>query len=133
MGYLSDIRVMTNLEGFEKMQDRIWDLVNEKDKKGERLNNRQVLFPIWGQDPQEFFDFYDAQEEYLCFGVDAIKWYGGTVDLFEEMLDSLVDEVPWQFIRIGEEFGDAENSASDVFFDFEYSMPVMYPQVAVKY
>lgn len=133
MGYLSDIRVMTNLEGFEKMQDRIWELMSEKDKKGERLNNRQVLFPIWGQDPQKFFDFYDAQEEYLCFGFDAVYWYGGTVDLFEEMLDSLVDEVPWQFIRIGEEFGDAENSASNVFFDFEYSMPAMYVQAAVKY
>lgn len=135
MDYYSDIRVMTNLEGFEKMQDRIWELMSEKDKKGERLNNQQVLFPLWGQDPQRFFDFYDAQEEYLCFGFDAVYWYGGTVevDLFEEMLDSLVDEVPWQFIRVGENPGDVQNSLSNVFFDLEHKMPIMYIQTAIKY
>lgn len=133
MGYLSDIRVMTNLEGFEKMQARIWELVSEKDKKGERLNNQQVFFPLWGQDPQRFFDFYDAQEEYLCFGFDAVYWYGSTVDLFEEMLDSLVDEVPWQFIRVGENPGDVQNSLSNVFFDLEHKMPIMYIQTAIKY
>lgn len=135
MGYVSDIRVMTNLEGFEKMQDRIWDFVDEKDKKGEPLNHRQVLFPIPGKDPQKFFDFYDAQEDYLCFGFNSIRWYDGTVevDLFEEMLDSLVDEVPWQFIRVGEDLGDVQNSTSNTFLDPEYTMPIMYTQTAVKY
>ena len=30
MGYRSDVRVMTNLEGFEKMQEIAWKLAEEK-------------------------------------------------------------------------------------------------------
>lgn len=115
MGYRSDIRVMTDIDGFEKMQEIAWELKEEKN-----LDDWLVLFPKQGQDPDNFFDYYDAQKDYLCFGLDWVKWYDNYQDvaLFMEVLKVANDNgAKWQFIRVGEEFGDVENESSDNFYD----------------
>ena len=130
MGYRSNVRIMTNLEGFETMQDIIWELANEK-----RLASNYVLFPEHGADPENYFDHYDAQEDYLCFGLDWVKWYDGyeDSDLFTDMLDVANERgVDWQFIRTGEEYGDVEDFSSDNFYDNE-SLPYMGVSMAIDY
>ena len=115
MGYRSDIRVMTNFEGFEEMQEIAWKLKEEKN-----LNDDVVLFPMHGEDPDSFFDYYDAQEDYLCFGFDWYKWYDSFQDvkLFMDTLKAANNNgIKWQFIRVGEEYNDVEEESSDNFYD----------------
>lgn len=129
MGYRSNVQVMTTPEGFEKMQDIIWELAKEKN-----LENDVVLFPEHGQDPELFFDMYDAQEDYLTFGFDWVKWYENYtgVSLFMDMLSKAnEDGIPWQFIRVGEEDNDIEQFASDNFYDNPPA--VMSTQVDIVY
>lgn len=114
MGYRSDVRVMTDLEGFEKMQEIAWDFA-----KKYNVDKENILFPMPGNNPSEFYDYYDAQEEYFCFGFDWYKWYEEYVEVstFMKIL-FLADNagVPWQFMRVGEEHDDVENVYSDRFF-----------------
>lgn len=120
MGYRSNIRVMTDLEGFEKMCEIAYDIAKE-----ERISNDNVLFPIPGNDPENFYDYYDAQKEYLCFGIDWVKWYDGyeNVDLFMDVLEEANQNgVAWQFIRTGEDYGDVENFSSDNFYDNPFAV-----------
>lgn len=115
MGYRSNVRVMTDLEGFEKMQDIIWELAKERN-----LKNDVVLFPEHGQDPDVVFDYYDAQEDYLCFGYDWVKWYDNYQDvllIMETLIKADEDGVKWQFMRIGEDYNDVESIESDNFYD----------------
>ena len=115
MGYRSDVRVMTDLDGFEMMQEIAWEL-----KEKRNLDDNVMLFPIPGQDPDNFFDYYDAQEDYLCFGFDWFKWYDNSPDiaLFMDILKVANDNgVKWQFIRVGEEYNDVEEESSDNFYD----------------
>ena len=130
MGYRSEIRVMTNLEGFETMQEIAFEI-----KERDNIANHMILFPIVGQDPDAFFDYYDAQEDYLCFGFDWVKWYDTykDVSLFMEVLEVANKRgIDWQFIRIGEEFGDIDNLNSDNFYKNNPSA-VMYPHTEIAY
>lgn len=129
MGYRSNIRVMTNLEGFELMQEMAWDIA-----MGEEIADNMVLFPVIGQDPDNFFDYYDAQEDYLCFGVDWVKWYDDYEDvaLFMDVLEKADEKgVKWQFMRVGEDTDDIEMLSSDNFYDNQ--IPVMYAHVEIMY
>lgn len=129
MGYRSNIRVMTTLEGFDKMQDIIWQLAK---KKG--VDDANVLFSKQGDTSENCFDYYDAQENYLCFGFDWLKWYDTyvEVELFMEMLQVANEEgVAWQFIRVGEDCSDIEQLASDKFWD--NLSTVMYLRVDIVY
>ena len=129
MGYHSDVRVMTNLEGFEEMREIAWKLAKEKN-----IDKTHVLLPEFGQDQDEFFDYYDVQEDYLCFGFDWVKWYDdyNNVSLFMEVL-KVVNEsgIDWQFMRIGEDDGDIESISSDGFYDS--AIPVMRARVEIEY
>lgn len=139
MGYRSNVQVMTTLEGFEKMQDIIWAMANDKGviKEGEPFGKdgkELVMLPEHGQSPYGFFDLYDAQEDYLCFGFDWVKWYDTytSVKLFMDMLSKAnEDGVPWQFIRVGEEDNDIEQLTSDNFWDNPPA--VMRVQVDIVY
>ena len=129
MGYRSEVRVMTDTEGFEKMQEIIWKL-NEK----VNLSPDFVLFPATGQDPEEVFDYYDAQGDYVCFGFEFIKWYDAykEVALFMNTLKVANDNgINWQFIRVGEECGDIENESSDNFYNSD--IPGMGTRVEIVY
>lgn len=115
MGYRSDVRVMTTLEDFEAMQEIAWKLKEEKNLG----DDTTAIFPMPGEDPDVFFDHYDAQEGYLCFGLDCVKWYDGyhDVDFFMEVLKVADNEgLAWQFMRVGEEYDDIENRWSNNFF-----------------
>ena len=114
MGYRSDVRVLTDSEGFEKMQDIAWKLAEERN-----LDKSSVLFPEFGEDSSRRYNYYDAQESYLCFGFDFVKWYDGyeDVDLFMDVLKvANKDGVDWQFMRVGEEYDDVEEDCSDNFY-----------------
>ena len=130
MGYRSEVRVMTDLEGFETMQEIAFEI-----KKRDNIADHMILFPMAGQDPDAFFDYYDAQEDYLCFGFDWVKWYEDykDVSLFMDILEVANERgVDWQFIRIGEEFGDIDNLNSDNFYNNNPTV-VMYPHTEIAY
>lgn len=130
MGYRSEVRVVTTLEGFEAMQEIAFKIAEK-----EGIANDMTLFPVAGQDPDAFFDFYDAQEDYLCFGFDWVKWYNNykDVSLFMKTLEVANERgVDWQFIRIGEEFGDVEDFSSDDFYNNSPSI-ILYPRVEIDY
>ncbi len=130
MGYRSEIRVMTDLEGFETMQEIAFEI-----KERDDIADNMILFPALGQDPDAFFDYYDAQEDYLCFGFDWVKWYEDykDVSLFMEVLEVANERgIDWQFIRIGEEFGDIDNLNSDNFYN-NNPTAVMYPHTEIAY
>lgn len=115
MGYRSVVRVMTTLESFEEMQEIAFEI-----KERENIAEHMLLIPIPGSDPESVFDYYDAQEDYLCFGFDWIKWYDNykDVSLFMEVLEVANERgVDWQFIRTGEDYDDVENFSSDNFYD----------------
>ena len=115
MGYRSEVRVMTTPDGFKKMQDIAWKLAEEKN-----LDDDVVLFPKYEQSPDECFDYCDIQNDYMCFGLDWVKWYDGyqDVSLFMETLEvANQNGISWQFIRVGEEFDDVETIESDSFYD----------------
>lgn len=122
MGYRSNVRVMTTPEGFEKMQEIIWDMAEERGvvEEGSEYGKEFVLFPEPWQDPERFFDVYDAQEEYLVFGFDDVKWYDcySSVQLFMDMLEEADQEgIPWQFLRVGECADDVEGHITNDFYD----------------
>ena len=130
MGYRSEIRVMTDLEGFETMQEIAFEI-----KERDNIADNMILFPMAGQDPDVFFDYYDAQEDYLCFGFDWVKWDDTykDVSLFMNILKVANERgVDWQFIRIGEEFGDIDNLNSDNFYSNNPAV-VMYPHTEIAY
>lgn len=130
MGYRSEIRVMTDLEGFETMQKIAFEI-----KERDNIADNMILFPAPGQNPDAFFDYYDAQEDYLCFGFDWVKWYEDykDVSLFMDILEVANERgVDWQFIRIGEEFGDIDNLNSDNFYKNNPAF-VMYPHTEIVY
>lgn len=132
MGYYSTVRVMTDLENFEKMQNIFWELA---EKNNISIPSSYPLFPKPGQDPEKVFDHYDAQEYYLCFGFDNVKWHYhlfDEVNLFMEMLDVANEyDIPWQFLRIGEDYSDIENMESDNFYAKD--MPYMTVSVQIEY
>ena len=130
MGYRSDVRVVTTLEGFEVMQEIAFEI-----KERDNIADHTVNFPMPGEDPCAFFDVYDAQEKYLCFGFDWVKWYDTdkNVSLFMEILEVANErDVDWQFIRVGEEFGDVENLNSDDFYSSNPAV-VLCPRVEIVY
>lgn len=130
MGYRSNVRVVTTLEGFEIMQEIAFEIA-----KKEGVANDMVLFPAAGEDPDVLFSYYDAQEDYLCFGFNWVKWYDTCKDvsLFMEILEVANERgVDWQFIRVGEDFGDIENLSSDNFYSNNPAI-VMYPNVEIAY
>lgn len=129
MGYRSEIRVMTDTEGFEKMQEIAWKLSEERG-----LNVDFVLFPEVGEDPEKIFDYYDAQGDYVCFGFEFVKWYDTYKDvaLFMDTLKVANDNgVKWQFMRVGEVPGDVEIKTSDNFYDSD--IPVMGVRTEIVY
>ena len=130
MGYRSDVRVVTTLEGFENMQEIAFEIA---EKKG--VANDMVLFPAAGEDPEVLFSHYDAQEDYLCFGFDCVKWYDDYKDvaLFMETLEVANERgIDWQFVRIGEYFEDVENLNSDNFYNSDPAV-VLCPRVEIVY
>jgi hypothetical protein len=130
MGYSSNVKVLTDLDGFETMQEIAFEIQERED-----LEDAYFLFPMQGQDPDEFFDYYDVQEDYLCFGFDWVKWYDTykDVSLFMEILEVANERgVDWQFIRIGESFEDVENLNSDNFYDTDPAV-ILCPRMEIVY
>ena len=104
MGYRSDVRIATTREGYELMCERI-DFISEG------LGS----YPLMGSEHMP--DFLDEQGGCVVFGWDSIRWYAGLftdVTNVVEALEELAEcEIPYEFCRVGEEYGDIEFSATD--------------------
>ena len=135
MGYRSNVRIMTTVEGFRRMCELAWQLATEKG-----LSDSMVLYPK----PDELEslpnkrgyvdDYYDLAETYCCFGWDWVKWYKdfNDVSLVEEVLvKAEVEGIPWQFFRTGEDYEDVENRSSENFY--ETSLPTLYATLDISY
>lgn len=129
MGYRSVVRIMTNLEGFEDMQEIAYQMQTENN-----LSLEYPKLPEPGADPLKCFDHYDAQENYLCFGWDWIKWYEEYQDVrfIMDVLEKANEaNIAWQFMRLGEDNSDVENISSDSFYD--NGLPIMSISVDIAY
>lgn len=129
MGYRSQVHVMTDHKGFEKMCEIAWDTAKENN-----ISDENVLFPKPNSNDQDVFDIYDSDGNYVHLGFDWVKWYEDYthISLFMETLYKANDEgVAWMFMRIGEDYTDIETSCSDNFYDS--GLPVMYTSVEVAY
>lgn len=98
MGYYSDFRIMTTLEGREALED----YVKKHTKEGE-INFFKYLDE----------DKVDKKNNLSLFGNDNVKWYRysdfAEVDNFINGMEFLKEKgIPWCFIRIGENMDDIE-------------------------
>ena len=92
MGYYSDVRFNTTKEGYERFKNM--------------LNEGAKSWMFGSCDTPEVFDECDGE---VIFGWDNIKWYGefpevrSVMQVYHALRD---DSVPFEYVRIGEEFGD---------------------------
>lgn len=101
MGYYSDFQVLTTVEGREVFEN----YVKEHTKENE-INFFNYLD----------VDRTDLEKDFSVFGKNNIKWYRycgfPEVDNFIKAMELLKDkEIPYIFVRFGEELDDNEHYA----------------------
>lgn len=94
MGYRSDVYVKTTTEGYILIEKFNNTIENKLEK------------PLTGA------EIYVTPKGFYKIEFSSVKWYEGSfkdVDNFMRSLDILTEqEIPWVFIRIGEEYDDVE-------------------------
>lgn len=111
MANMSEVKICTTKEGLKAMKDFVNVKLEGSTQKGiynllETLEKNFVL----------------QDKNFIVFGWDRIKWYEGLFDDVDAVVDSLDHltslNIPYQFIRIGEEFGDVSqrDNISDNYF-----------------
>lgn len=107
MGYRSSVRIATTPEGYERIcifvdaisQDRSCQLIG-KDVKPEYL---------------------EATDDGVVFGWDFIKWYelgiSSVNDIVHALGDLEGDEIPYEFVRVGESWDDIDYEIHDANFE----------------
>lgn len=102
MGYRSQVRIATTQDGWKFMQSRYAIHLKECIAKG--LDGFNLL---------ECMDsFQNDKDENVYFGWDDIKWYenvfGEIVSWYETFKDLEKENIPFQFLRLGEDPTDIE-------------------------
>lgn len=88
MGYCSDVCLVTTKAGWEKVKSKLSD-----DPCPDSYNERQ-----------------DKEgNTYAIVEWSCIKWYGDFFDEVDEAIATLQDDEPYDFVRIGEEWGDVDS------------------------
>lgn len=131
VGYRSNVRIMTDHDGFDAMCNIAWELAHERS-----ISGNMVLFPNPDDtDKSKQFGYYDDGGDYVCFGFDWYKWYDDYYDEVILVMDALkkADEqgVAWQFLRTGEDYDDIEELNSDTFYST--NLNPMYIHVDITY
>lgn len=105
MGYRSDVAVVINA----KDSDKLLEAVKDWDKRHNLDGYNTVECLIRGADK----DVITKDQEYRLLVWNSIKWYANVSDekvfVPQEFFESLDDyDIPYDFVRIGEEMGDYE-------------------------
>lgn len=102
MGYRSDVRIATTREGYDLMCEHV-----------DFASKGTGCYPLMGSKREP--DFFDEEGGCVAFGWDGIKWdvgYYKDVTNVDAALRKLAEAgIPYEFCRVGEEYGDVEFSA----------------------
>lgn len=105
MGYRSDVRIITGVEGFKKLQEFVENYLKERKLDVKEYNLLNSL------------DIESKGKEQIYFGWNYVKWYEGDypdVDAIMDGLDYLEDnDYSIRYMRIGEDREDYD----DRYFD----------------
>lgn len=104
MGYRSDIRIVTSVEGFKQLSEFVKNYLKEKKLNAEEYNLLENL------------EVKVEGKEQCYFGWNYLKWYDGypDVDAIMEGLDYLGEnEYSYKYMRIGESYDDCEEQYYD--------------------
>lgn len=99
MGYYSDVRFNTTKEGYEKFKASLAE------------DTKSWLFPNGKP------EVYDEEDGEVIFGWDDIKWYQHSYQEIDDAMGAYrnlrYDDVPFEYVRVGEECGDYEYDAEE--------------------
>lgn len=117
MGYRSDVRIATTMEGYEQIC-----------KKVDELSQDGKSYPLIGtkRTPEVYEDFKGC----VVFGWDWIKWYDGMYKDVDDVIAALEfiesKGIPYEFCRTGENYEDIEfeNHDDDGILDVHLSPEV---------
>ena len=100
MGYYSVQMFSTTHAGYNRFMDLL------------KAASVGVKYPI------KKFEHFEDRDNGVVFGFNWIKWYGSDVDAFEQAWEAFDKEgYPWTRVRIGEEFGDVDETSSKIAWD----------------
>ena len=105
MGYYSDVRFNTTKEGYEKFKSKL-----AEDTKSWLFSNDEP-------------EVYDEEDGEVVFGWNDIKWYGPEIDNIMHAYYTLrEDGIPFEYVRVGEEYGDCECEEEETEFPEPYKL-----------
>lgn len=110
MGYRSEVRICLLKENFEELK--------------ERCSNLEYSLI-------DTMDFENKDNKTVVFGWDWIKWYNefDEIAAIENYLFNLADDVPYSFVRIGEDRDDIEEYGHYCGGECDRIRPVSYIEV----
>lgn len=91
VGYQSNVRISTTKEGFEEIKEII-------------INTEKELMVFQ-------FLMFNEDKSGVVFGWDGIRWYDDfdSISQIQEVMDTFQErDIPYKFIRVGENEGDIE-------------------------
>ncbi len=119
MGYKSEVKICTTIEGFNKMKEfvdktlNLTNTVNLLDYLDEKIEN--------------------VEEDYIIFGWESAKWYEDCCDDVKAIMKSLdyINEmnIPYRYARIGSDSDDIEL----LYVDDEEYLPDFSVDVVLSY
>ncbi len=96
MGYRSEIALLFNAKGLEKLKEKIKEIPSEEE--------RSIVHSFWNEETGERFS-----DGSILFTKDYLKWY---IDYSEVQVvyDTFngIEEEDYRFVRIGEDTADIE-------------------------
>lgn len=111
MGYRSDVKLITTKEG--------WKRIDKAVKKVCQIDNEDNWY-LTREDNWVFI----CGGKYILAEWEDIKWYDwgdrGVSAIMEELEKFEKDNIPYELMRIGENWGDVESKGQDTYYCPEY-------------
>lgn len=102
MGYRSDIRIVTSIDGYEKLKEFVKRYLEEHNEDCNLL---------------EECDIKQEGKKQIYFGWNSIKWYENDYDDVDAIMEGLnylgENEYSYRYSRIGESYDDYEEQYYD--------------------
>lgn len=102
MGYRSDIRIVTSIDGYEKLKEFVKKYLEEHNEDYNLL---------------EKCDIKQEGKKQIYFGWNSVKWYENDYDDVDAIMEGLnylgENEYSYRYSRIGESYDDYEEQYYD--------------------
>ncbi len=129
MGYRSEVKIVTTIEGFNEMKNYVDKYLHVESNA---TNNTSEM-------PYNLLDnldekVLDEENNYVLFGWNYIKWYDmyykDVIAVCKALKHLEEKNIPYQFVRIGEDPTDIEDRYSEGYFDTD--MPSILVQSYIE-